>query len=86
MANLNIRVDDTLKKQAEAVFSELGISLSAATTMFLKQVVRYNGIPFELRADPFFSVENQARLLISKERMEKTGGTVHEMIEAEDND
>lgn len=84
MANLNIRVDDTLKKQAETVFSELGISLSAATTMFLKQVVRCNGIPFELRADPFFSAENQARLLAAKERMEKTGGTDHELIEVED--
>lgn len=81
MANLNIRVDDTLKKQAEAIFSELGISLSAATTIFLKQVVRYNGIPFELRIDPFYSAENQARLLVSKERMERTGGTVHEPIE-----
>ena len=58
MANLNIRVDDTLKQQAELIFSDLGISLSAATTMFLKQVVRYNGIPFELRADPFYSAEN----------------------------
>ncbi|MFG6369280.1 MAG: type II toxin-antitoxin system RelB/DinJ family antitoxin [Lachnospiraceae bacterium] len=42
IANLNIRVDDTLKRQAEAIFSELGINLSVATTMFLKQVVRYN--------------------------------------------
>lgn len=84
MANLNIRVDDALKKQAETVFSELGITLSAATTMFLKQVVRCNGIPFELRADPFYSAENQARLLISKERMEKTGGTVHDLIEVDD--
>ena len=84
MANLNIRVDDTLKQQAELIFSDLGISLSAATTMFLKQVVRYNGIPFELRADPFYSAENQARLLISKERMEKNGGTVHELIEVND--
>lgn len=84
MANLNIRVDDTLKKQAEAVFSDLGISLSAATTMFLKQVVRYNGIPFELRADPFYSAENQRRLLAAKERMEKTGGAVHELIEVDD--
>lgn len=80
MANLNIRVDDTLKKQAELIFSDLGLSLSTATTMFLKQVVRHNGIPFELRADPFYSVENQARLLIAKERMEKNGGTVHELI------
>lgn len=81
MANLNIRVDDTLKKQAEMIFSDLGLNLSTATTMFLKQVVRHNGIPFELRADPFYSVENQARLLIAKERMEKNGGTVHELIE-----
>ena len=85
MANLNIRIDDTLKQQAELIFSDLGICLSAATTMFLKQVVRYNGIPFELRADPFYSVENQARLLAAKERMEKSGGTVHELIEIDNN-
>lgn len=84
LANLNIRVDDVLKKQAEMIFSELGLSLSAATTIFLKQVVRHNGIPFELRIDPFYSTENQTRLLISKERMEKTGGTIHELIEADD--
>ena len=84
MANLNIRVDDMLKKQAEAIFSELGINLSVATTMFLKQVVRYNGIPFELRIDPFYSSENQARLLAARERMEKTGGTVHDLIEVDD--
>lgn len=83
MANLNISVDDTLKKQAESIFSDLGISLSVATTIFLKQVVRCNGIPFELRADPFYSAENQARLLAAKERMERTGGTVHDMIEVE---
>ena len=84
MANLNIHVDDTLKKQAEMIFSDLGITLSAATTMFLKQVVRHNGIPFELRADPFYSAENQDRLLAAKERMEQNGGTVHEMIEVDD--
>lgn len=84
MANLNIRVDDTLKQQAESIFSDLGISLSTATTMFLKQVVRYNGIPFELRADPFYSAENQTRLLAAKERMEKSGGTVHELIEVDE--
>ena len=83
MANLNIRVDDDLKKQAESIFSDLGISLSVATTIFLKQVVRCNGISFELHADPFYSAENQARLLAAKERMERTGGTVHDIIEAQ---
>ncbi len=84
MANLNIRVDDTLKKQAEHIFSELGMSLSTATNIFLKQVVRCNGIPFELRVDPFYSAENQARLLAAKQRMEETGGTLHEPVEADD--
>ncbi len=84
MANLNIRVDDTLKKQAEAIFSELGINLSVATPMFLKQVVRYHGIPFELRVDPFYSPENQKWLLEAKERMEKSGDAIHELIEVDD--
>jgi DNA-damage-inducible protein J len=63
MANVNIRVDDTLKSKAEEIFAELGLSMSAATNVFYKQVVRYGGIPFELRVnDPFYSAENQARL------------------------
>ena len=85
MANVNLRIDDELKKQADAVFSDLGLNFSTATVMFLKQVVRHNGIPFELRADPFYSAENQAVLLASKKQMETAGGAVHELIEV-DND
>ena len=84
MANLNIRVDDTLKKQAETIFADLGISMSAATTMFLHQVVRHNGIPFELRADPFYSAENQARLNKAVTDLEKGKGQIHELIEDDD--
>ena len=62
MANVNIRVDDKLKQDAENIFSELGLSMSTATNVFYKQVVRYGGIPFELRIDPFYSAENQAYL------------------------
>ena len=49
MANVNIRVDDTLKRDTESIFSELGLSMSAATTLFYRQVIRHGGIPFELR-------------------------------------
>lgn len=49
MANLNIRIDDDLKKQAENMFAELGMNMSTAMTVFLKQAVRYGGIPFDLR-------------------------------------
>ena len=81
MANLNIRIDNNLKRDSEMVFDQLGISLSAGITMYLKQVVRTNGIPFELKADPFYSAENQSRLMIAKERMERTSGAIHELIE-----
>jgi DNA-damage-inducible protein J len=68
MANVNIRVDDALKKQTESILNDLGLSLSAATTVFYKQVVRYGGIPFELRVtDPFYSDENQKRLALTLE-------------------
>jgi len=47
--NLNVRVDEELKHQAEAVFSEIGMNLSTAINVFLRSSVRYEGIPFELR-------------------------------------
>lgn len=84
MANLNIRVDDALKSQAELVLSDLGLTMTAAVNVFLKQAIRCNSIPFALQADPFYSAENQRRLLIAKQRMEQKGGTVHELIKVAD--
>jgi DNA-damage-inducible protein J len=81
MANVNIRVDESLKREAEGIFSELGLTISAATTMFYKQVVRYGGIPFELRVDPFYSAENQARLRASIADLEAGRGIVRKSLE-----
>jgi DNA-damage-inducible protein J len=47
--NLNIRVDEDLKKKADALFNDLGLSMSSAITVFLRSCVDYNGIPFEIR-------------------------------------
>jgi DNA-damage-inducible protein J len=49
--NLNIRIDEKLKRDAEAIFSELGLNMSTALNLFLRYSVRYGGIPFELRID-----------------------------------
>lgn len=46
---LNLRVDKSVKKDCEKVLNELGISMSAAITLYLKMIVRHNGIPFDLR-------------------------------------
>ncbi|MDR2884647.1 MAG: type II toxin-antitoxin system RelB/DinJ family antitoxin [Deferribacteraceae bacterium] len=62
MANVNVRVDDAVKDGAERIFSELGLTISAATNVFYKQVIRSGGMPFELLVDPFYSVGNQKHL------------------------
>ena len=48
-ATLNIRVNPEDKKAAEAVLEQLGIPVSTAVTMFLKQVALTGGIPFSLQ-------------------------------------
>lgn len=44
--NINIRVDKDLKKEAESLFEDLGLTMSAAINMFLKSAVANDGIPF----------------------------------------
>lgn len=46
---VNIRVDTDLKQSAEALFDDLGLTMSAAITMFLKSAVNHDGIPFEVK-------------------------------------
>ena len=51
MANINvtIRMDEKLKLQSEELFKDLGLSFSAAINMFIKQSVREQRIPFEIK-------------------------------------
>lgn len=51
MGVLQVRVDDELKNQANAIFEELGMDLSTAVRMFLKKTVSVKGIPFETTID-----------------------------------
>ena len=46
--NLSVRVDSALKTQAEEVLSDVGLTLSGAITMFLKQIVREQSVPLSL--------------------------------------
>ena len=45
-----IRIDNDLKKECDLIFDDLGLTMSAAMTLFLKQVIKTRGIPFELKA------------------------------------
>ena len=47
--NINVRIDTELKQSAEELFDDLGLTMSAAITMFLKSAVNHDGIPFEVK-------------------------------------
>lgn len=47
--SMNIRMDETTKRQAQQLFAEFGLDMTTAINMFLKQSVREQKIPFELR-------------------------------------
>lgn len=48
-----IRIDETTKKQAVELLEGLGLNLSDAVNMFLKQIILHNGIPFEVKYPEF---------------------------------
>ena len=76
---VNFRMDEKLKEKMEKTCKEMGLSVTAAYTMFATKVTREQRIPFEVTADPFFSEENMDRLRRNMTQMEKTGGTIPEV-------
>ena len=49
--NITVRLDSKLKQDAETLFNDLGMTLSGAVNVFLRQAVRVQGIPFEIRKE-----------------------------------
>jgi DNA-damage-inducible protein J len=83
VVNVNFKLDADVKKGMEQVCSELGLSMSAAFTVFAKKVNREKRIPFDLAIDPFYS-ESNMRYLEQKMADYKAGRlsfAEHELIE-----
>ena len=82
--SVTIRMDENLKKQAEALFEDMGMNMTTAFTIFTKTAVRQGKIPFEVAGDPFFSETNQARLQKAMDQIEAGKGKTHVLIEVAD--
>ncbi len=83
--NVNFKLDADVKKSMEQVCSDLGLSLSAAFTVFAKKVSREKRIPFELSVDPYYS-ENNIRYLegiMSDVKEGKANFAEHDLIEVD---
>ena len=49
--NFSVRMDSDIKKQCEAMYGELGINLTTAINVFLRQSLRVGGFPFDVRIE-----------------------------------
>ncbi len=81
--NVNFKLDADVKKSMERACAEMGLSMSAAFTVFAKKVGRERRIPFEISADPFYS-ESNIKYLEQKLADYKSGNikfVEHDLIE-----
>jgi DNA-damage-inducible protein J len=66
--SVNVRTTEDIKKGAEVILNGLGLNISSAVNLFLKQVINYRGIPFDLRLpnketlQPMDDIENTRNL------------------------
>jgi DNA-damage-inducible protein J len=87
MAQVNIRIDDNLKERADILFNELGLNMTTAFNIFIRQTVRQGGIPFDItvNTDPFYSTSNMRTLRQNIADMDAgINCSEHELIEVED--
>ena len=83
---LSIRMDEDIKRRFDIFCADAGMNATVAVNMFARAVLREKRIPFEITGsgEPFYSVKNQIRLREAMDQLESGGGTVHELIEVED--
>lgn len=83
---ITARVDSSDKARFDTFCANVGINTSTAINMFVKAVLRENRIPFEITQtpDPFFSETNMAHVKKSVQELRSGKGTVHELIEVDD--
>ena len=70
--NMSIRMDTELKKQADAMLADMGLNMTTAMNMFLRQVVRQGKIPFEIATD----IPNSETLAAMKEVDDMISGKI----------
>ena len=81
--NLTIRMDKELKEEAELLFSELGMNMTTAFTIFARQAVRQGKIPFEIslnvpNAETIAAIEEANR--ISRDPNAKRYSSFEELV------
>jgi len=77
MTRLNVNIDETIKTQAEELFSDIGMTMTTAINLFLRAAIREQKIPFEL--------SRQAQTTATADELQATSGNAvdHDLIEGD---
>ena len=83
MAQVNFRIDDETKRRAESLFNSMGLTMSGAIMVFIKQSINANAIPFKVSAK---NAAYHEKLMQAKRDWEngKKNFHYHDLIEVDD--
>ena len=80
--HIHVRIDDEIKRQAQLILNDMGLDISTAVNMFIRQVVINRSFPYLPSADPFYSESNMSHL--TKVKADADAGrnmVIHDLIE-----
>jgi DNA-damage-inducible protein J len=79
MATIQLRIDDATKKSAKSILDKLGIDMTSAIKIYLKQIVINKGIPFKLLTENGLTIEQENEILKAAKEAEKGKGVTKAM-------
>ncbi|MBD3329919.1 type II toxin-antitoxin system RelB/DinJ family antitoxin [Candidatus Peregrinibacteria bacterium] len=71
MSFIQLRIDDKTKKSAKKILDDLGVDMSSAIKVYLKQIIINKGIPFKLLTENGLTPEEERDVIIASEDAKK---------------
>ena len=79
--SMSIRLDSEVKEQAQQVFNSLGMDMTTAINIFLRQAIQYQGLPFDVRLDESRKLVEVLADLDQNRNMSQSFGSVSDLME-----
>lgn len=79
--SMSIRLDSEVKEQAQQVFNNLGMDMTTAINIFLRQAIQYQGLPFDVRLDENWKLLQVLTDLDQNRNMSQSFESVSDLME-----
>lgn len=79
--SMSIRLDSEVKEQAQQVFNNLGMDMTTAINIFLRQAIQYQGLPFDVRLDENWKLLEVLTDLDQNRNMSQSFESVSDLME-----